>query len=120
MLQVMDTSVLAAFEEAEKIAPTTRKVIDTKRTIYRSRELRHPKRHAFGLPVLCDFGEARIGRRFDYEEIQPEVYKAPEILLQMEWDHMVDIWNAACVVSRARSSYMTIRNLTPDLGLGYG
>ncbi|KXT08415.1 hypothetical protein AC579_3809 [Pseudocercospora musae] len=97
MLQIMDTSVLTAFEEEEKTAPTTRKVIDTERTIYQSRKFKHPERHAFGLPVLCDFGEARVGRRFYYEEIQPEVYKAPEILLQMEWDHMVDIWNAACV-----------------------
>lgn len=89
------------------------------RTIYQSRKLKHPERHAFGLPVLCDFGEARVGRRFSYEEIQPEVYRAPEILLQMEWNHMVDIWNVARVVSRTESSYMAIRILTPDVGLGY-
>lgn len=119
MLQIMDTSVLTAFKEEERTAPTIRKVIDTERTIYQSRELKHPERHAFGLPVLCDFGEARVGRRFSYEEIQPEVYRAPEILLQMEWNHMVDIWNVACVVSRTESSYMAIRILTPDVGLGY-
>ncbi|KAF2212024.1 hypothetical protein CERZMDRAFT_106270 [Cercospora zeae-maydis SCOH1-5] len=68
-----------------------------KRTIYQSRELKHPERHAFGLPVLCDFGEARVGRRFHCGEIHPEVYEATEILLRMEGDHMVDIWNAACV-----------------------
>lgn len=73
MLQIMDTSVLMAFEEEERTAPTIRKVIDTERTIYQSRKLKHPERHAFGLPVLCDFGEARVGRRFSYEEIQPEV-----------------------------------------------
>lgn len=36
MLQIMDTSVLMAFEEEERTAPTIRKVIDTERTIYQS------------------------------------------------------------------------------------
>jgi serine/threonine-protein kinase SRPK3 len=52
---------------------------------------------------LCGFGEARIGAPHAYAEIQPEIYKAPEILMQFEWGHGVDIWNAGCLVSHASS-----------------
>src|SRR5271170_5074928 len=44
------------------------------------------------IQFFCDFGEARIGQRHQYEEILPEVYKAPEILLQTEWSYPIDIW----------------------------
>jgi len=55
--------------------------------------------HRHRYPVLCDFGEARMGGAYAYEEIQPEVYKAPEIIMQTDWSHSVDIWNVACLVS---------------------
>lgn len=98
MLRIQDTSVLPAFEEDERLSPSAHKTIDALRTIYASRSFRHPKNDAFGTPVLCDFGEARLGTTHSYEEIQPEIYKAPEILMQMSWSHSVDIWNLACVV----------------------
>ena len=33
------------------------------------------KDHTWGYPILCDFGKARIGGGYAYEEIQPEVHK---------------------------------------------
>ena len=27
------------------------------------------------------------------DNIQPEIYRAPEILLDMDWSYSVDIWN---------------------------
>ena len=104
MLQIEDTSVLNDFEQAEKTVPCTRKVVDATRTIYATRQFRNPKDFAFGPPILCDFGEARIGSSHQYQEIQPEVYKAPEILMQFDWSHSVDIWNLGCVVSATSSS----------------
>jgi hypothetical protein len=99
MLSIEDPSVLEDFEEAERTNPCPRKVVDDERTIYASRNFRRPKDHAWGYPILCDFGEARIGGTYPYEEIQPEVYKAPEIIMQTDWSHRVDIWNTALVVS---------------------
>ncbi|MCJ1259976.1 hypothetical protein MMC24_007816 [Lignoscripta atroalba] len=98
MLTIQDKSILTNFEEAERKSPCPRKVVSDERTIYASRDFRHPKNHAWGHPVLCDFGEARIGGSYSYEEIQPDVYKAPEIIMQTNWSHRVDIWNTACVV----------------------
>lgn len=99
MLQIEDSSVLSAFAEDEQTDPTPKKVINAERTIYASRKFRHPREHAFGSLVLCDFGEARIGPSFPYMNIQPDLYKAPELLLLLDWGQSVDIWNVACVVS---------------------
>jgi serine/threonine-protein kinase SRPK3 len=106
MLTIQDKSILTDFEEAERKSPCPRKIANDERTIYASRGFRRPKNLAWGYPVLCDFGEARIGGSYPYEEIQPEVYKAPEIIMQTDWPHSVDIWNTACVVSQLRSSLL--------------
>lgn len=44
--------------------------------------------------VLCDLGEARILQRNKKQDglIMPNAYRAPEILLDMEWDEKADIW----------------------------
>jgi hypothetical protein len=99
MLRVENESIFTDYERAQVDSPIHRKVISEERTIYASRPFRQPHEHAYGLPVLCDFGESRIGGSHAYAEIQPEVYKSPEILMQMDWGHPADIWNAACVVS---------------------
>ncbi|KAL2863743.1 kinase-like domain-containing protein [Aspergillus lucknowensis] len=98
MLTVEDEGVLEDFEKAEKEDPSPRKMINDERSIYATRNFRHPRNNAWGYPVLCDFGEARIGPRHSHEWIQPEVYRAPEIILELDWSHSVDIWNAGCLV----------------------
>lgn len=98
MLGVEDQSIFTDYEEAETREPRKRKPINEVRTIYSSRAFRRPRENQYGLPVLCDFGEARIGTPQAYTEIQPEVYKSPEILMQFDWGHAADIWNVACLV----------------------
>ncbi|GFF44961.1 serine/threonine-protein kinase SRPK [Aspergillus lentulus] len=66
MLTLEDETMLLDCAKAEAEDPSPRKNIDDSRTIYKSRKFRRPtggKR--YGLPVLCDFGEARIGKRQD-------------------------------------------------------
>lgn len=98
MLTVDDESMLEDFEEAEINNPAPKKVISPERTIYVSRDFRRPINDAWGRPVLCDFGEASIGNRHPHSAIQPTIYKAPEIVLEGEWSHSVDIWNVGCMV----------------------
>lgn len=49
------------------------------------------------MPILTDFGEARLG---DMHEglIQPDIYRAPEVILGMSWTSKVDIWNVGVLV----------------------
>ena len=94
---VKDYDIFADYEEAERRNPSDRKVINEERTIHRSRGVRHPRAHAYGQPILCDFGEARVVHAHKYSEIQPEIYKAPEILMQFDWHVSVEVWSAACL-----------------------
>jgi len=99
MLSIEDTSMLKDFEKAELENPSPRKVVDEDRTIYLSRRLRKPRNNYYGLPILCDFGEARIGPTQESGPfVQPHIYRAPEIIFEMQWGSAVDIWNVACLV----------------------
>ncbi|CAI7609709.1 unnamed protein product [Penicillium viridicatum] len=50
-----------------------------------------------GAPILCDFGSAVLGDEEQSEDIQPDIYRAPEVILQAPWSYSVDIWNVGCV-----------------------
>ena len=95
-LRIEDDSILKDFEAAELSTPSPRKV-DGEHVIYESRGLKRPKRS--GHPILCDFGEARFGKKTYTGDIQPYVYRAPEILLDIPWTYSVDIWNVGVMVS---------------------
>ncbi|KKZ68099.1 hypothetical protein EMCG_06209 [[Emmonsia] crescens] len=95
LLAIEDETILYIFEENELESPSPRK-IDGERIIYQSRKLPVPKIH--GRPVLCDFGEARTGSKTYHEDIQPYLYRAPEVLLRMKWDNKVDIWNVGVLI----------------------
>lgn len=93
-----DESVLVQFEKDELMEPSPKKELDGG-VVYVSRELGIPKE--FGEPMLCDFGSAvplddGIEHR---EDIQPDVYRSPEVILEIPWTYSVDIWNVGCMVS---------------------
>jgi serine/threonine protein kinase len=98
MLTIDDMSLLEDFEKAEIDDPSPTKIIDHVRTIYASRKFGLPQGILWGQPVLCDFGEARIGKSHK-GLIQPELYRAPEVLFEMDWSSSVDIWTVGVLVS---------------------
>jgi hypothetical protein len=49
---------------------------------------------------LCDFGSAVSGGVEHVEDIQPNIYRAPEVILQVPWTYSVDIWNVGCMVGK--------------------
>ncbi|KAI1913030.1 hypothetical protein LOZ61_003007 [Ophidiomyces ophidiicola] len=98
MLTIDDPSMLQDFEKAESDSPSPRKVIDDVRSIYTSRSFRNPRNGNWGGPILCDFGEARIGWAHQTGPfVQPNIYRAPEVTFQLEWGTPVDIWNVAAL-----------------------
>jgi serine/threonine-protein kinase SRPK3 len=52
-----------------------------------------------GLPFLTDFSEAQFGSSTHTGLIMPNVYRAPEVILGMEWGYPVDIWSFGMTVS---------------------
>lgn len=97
LFRLDDTTVLEAFEEEEWTNPSPRKV-DGDRVIYLSRNMDMTDRN-YGPPTLCDFGEARFGSTTYTDLIQPDQYRAPEVILGIPWDEKVDIWSVGVMVS---------------------
>ncbi|KFY03268.1 hypothetical protein V490_00224 [Pseudogymnoascus sp. VKM F-3557] len=92
---IEDTSILAAFEEAEIAHPSPRKkAVD--REIYISRTLDMPE--SIGEPVLCDFGNAVYGTNTNDDDAYPDVYRCPEVMLHLPWSYSADIWNVGVMI----------------------
>ncbi|KAL4808652.1 kinase-like domain-containing protein [Aspergillus unguis] len=100
MLSLEDHGMLTNFAAAEIEDPSPRKVVDSSRTIYLSRKFRRPTGSKnIGLPILCDFREARIGKTQESGPfIQPHIYRAPEVIFEMPWGSAIDIWNLAGLI----------------------
>lgn len=93
-----DSSIMTQFEKEELEQPSPMKEVDGG-IIYLSREMGIPR--AFGAPVLCDFGSAvSLDDGSEHrEDIQPNFYRSPEVILDIPWTYKVDIWNVGCMVS---------------------
>ena len=78
--------------------PIARKV-QSDHTIYYSRRM--PS--STGPPILCALGEARVGDQKQKGDIMPGIYRAPEVILDMEWDSSVDIWSIGTMVRKSLS-----------------
>ena len=96
LVDLEDDSILEDFEKEAVTNPSPGKLVGD-RIIYPSREL--PITKKFGNPILCDFGEARLGSLEHDDDIQPTLYRAPEVVLDMKWSYSVDIWSVGCMVS---------------------
>lgn len=86
LVGVNDESVLSILEQDELSSPSPRK-LDKDRVIYLSRPMFLIK----GEPLLSDLGEACLGERYK-GIIMPSLYRAPEVILGLEWNNKVDIW----------------------------
>ncbi|OGM44085.1 hypothetical protein ABOM_007279 [Aspergillus bombycis] len=91
LLPAGDPKSFSNVEEAEIKQPSPRKILTCGREIYLS-QLLIPGN---GLPLLSDFSEARFGNEDHNDDIMPHVYRAPEVVLNMNWDCKVDIWSVA-------------------------
>lgn len=55
----------------------------------------------FGLPVLADLSAAVRGETKRDHIAQPDLYRAPEVMLKAEWSYPIDIWNAGVMVNKS-------------------
>ena len=100
---VEDESLLSTLEQSELSSPSPRK-LDGDRIVYLSRPMFLTK----GEPLLSDLGEARLGSNHR-GVIMPSLYRAPEVMLGLEWNYKVDIWGLGLTVI---SSIPELRRLT--------
>ncbi|PGH01312.1 serine/threonine protein kinase [Helicocarpus griseus UAMH5409] len=96
MLRITVDSVFSDFEKELQNPVPRKEVVVCERTIYMSRDLRMP--NDLGAPVLCDFGSAMLANQYHTEFVQPNIYRAPEVVLGVPWTYSVDMWNVGCIV----------------------
>ena len=98
LLTALDQSIFQDLEIFERIHPSVRKIYSD-RTIYSGVHVIPEDPQLLGVPVLCDFGEARFGQECYNDPIQPFMYQAPEVVFMIPWSYPADVWNAGVMVS---------------------
>lgn len=94
MFSIDDEAELKAIEQDEMSEPSARKVYGGEAT-FLTRQIYTE----IGTPKLIDLGEARFGRDTYAEEVMPDLYRAPEVLLGLPLDEKIDIWALGLTVS---------------------
>ncbi|KAL1845540.1 hypothetical protein Daus18300_014503 [Diaporthe australafricana] len=51
-----------------------------------------------GQLVLSDLGSAKFGQETFTGDMMPDVYRAPEVILGMEWSSKVDLWSVGVMI----------------------
>lgn len=99
LLGLESPAAIAEMVKGEAQEPSPFKLQDG-RAIYPSRNFGDLNR-APGLPKIADFGLAVSGdgSSLHTHPIQPDLFQAPEVILQAGWTYSVDIWNIGVMVS---------------------
>ncbi|KAJ5773661.1 hypothetical protein N7457_008557 [Penicillium paradoxum] len=113
--EIEDISILDSFIDAEMKRPSARKFVND-RPVYASRRFEFPNK--FGRTALSDFGAAVCGEEKRNKDAQPNVYRSPEVMLEVEWSYPIDIWNVGAMIwDLFEGKHMFLGN-DPD-GKGY-
>ncbi|KAL8788594.1 MAG: hypothetical protein Q9195_007238 [Heterodermia aff. obscurata] len=110
---LQDKSIADEFVKAEQEYPSARKEMQGY-TVYASRALDAPSSKSIGLPLLSDFGAAVSGDIEHHRDVQPNVYKAPEVCLKAPWSYSIDIWNVGCLVCFTKFGVFMIAQAKSD------
>jgi nucleolar complex protein 3 len=94
LIKIEDQGISKAFVDVEMTSHSTRKVVDGK-PIYATRQFGLPKE--YGRAVLGDFGSTVRGDKPQIHDVQPDVYRCPEVMLKAEWNRLADIWNVGAM-----------------------
>ncbi|KAL4894840.1 kinase-like domain-containing protein [Aspergillus ambiguus] len=96
MVSFEDPAVLANFIDYQLKTPMASRIDSTGRSVYQSRNDFGPLKSLRSIPQLVDFGLAtRLEADDDWGvwPIQPDHYRAPEVILGNGWQMPTDIWN---------------------------
>jgi serine/threonine-protein kinase SRPK3 len=95
LLGLVDSSIVEQLDTKEIATSSLYKVVNWY-NLYNSANFGIPT--GLGRPILCDFSMARNGQVEHYHDIQPDPYRAPEVILGMPWGYAVDTWNVGVMV----------------------
>ncbi|KAF3479748.1 uncharacterized protein GIQ15_06724 [Arthroderma uncinatum] len=101
MVTFEDPAVLGDFMDSMYDQPMEYKIDSTGRPVYRCHNDFGPLRKLRNIPKIVDFG---LSTRLDGEDdsgvypIQPDHYRAPEVILGCGWRMGADIWNLGVLI----------------------
>ncbi|KAB8235601.1 putative protein kinase [Aspergillus alliaceus] len=101
MVSFEDPNVLADFMRSQLERPMAFKIDLTGRPVYQSRNDFGPLKSLKSIPQLVDFGLAtRLEEDDDWGvwPIQPDHYRAPEVILGNGWQMPADVWNLGALL----------------------
>ncbi|OBT66137.1 hypothetical protein VE03_05141 [Pseudogymnoascus sp. 23342-1-I1] len=113
LLDLANSSILEQLDTEEIAASSFYKAVNGY-TLYRSANFGIPTK--FGRPILCDFSLARNGQVENCHDIQPDPYRAPEVILEMPWSYSADIWNVGVMVWDMFENRHMFNGLDPETG----
>ncbi|KAI0431806.1 CMGC protein kinase [Xylaria sp. FL1042] len=113
LLGLVDSSIVEQLDTKEIAASSLYKSVNGY-NLYKSANFGIPTR--FGRPILCDFSLARNGQAEHCHDIQPDPYRAPEVILEMPWGYAVDIWNVGVMVWDMFENRRMFDGLDPETG----
>lgn len=123
MVSFEDPIVLADFMDSQLENPMAFKIDSTGQPVYQSRNDFGPLRSLRSIPQIVDFGLAtRLDEDDDWSvwPIQPDHYRAPEVILGNGWQMHVDIWSIDALVRPSLSKVIASTNLEPVVGYDPG
>ena len=100
LITIEDPSVLHSFAQSQSSKSMSQKTIGDYTIYLCHNNFGRPKSLDF-LPILSDFGSAQfqLDNVTNTWPIQPDCYRAPEVLLGAGWSYSADIWNLGVMVS---------------------
>lgn len=101
LIEIEDPSVLQDFARAQSSNPMARKTKDG-HYVYLSHNDFGELRSYYVLPKITDFGLAHKQEDdsvLNRHPIQPDEYRAPEVILGAGWTYSAGIWNLGLLIS---------------------
>jgi len=115
-MALREHSILDAVVRDEIEDPLPQKISED-RTIYLSRNNFGFQVNSLGRPVITDFGLSVCGDKAPHNHpIQPNGFRAPEVIIGASWDYSVDIWNLGALVRLNELLLLDILTIWLDLG----
>ena len=94
-----DKSLLEIAAREEYVDPLPQKHLKDGRIVYQSRSNYGPLRDIKGLVEITDLGLAVSGEQSNIGPIGAEIYRAPEVILDVGYSYSADIWALGVMVS---------------------
>lgn len=103
MLNSLDSQIFNYNEEIPSSDTTITRRVETQRRVLLDTEIR-----------LIDFGSATFENEHHSHTVTTRHYRAPEIVMGLDWSHPCDIWSIGCILVELLTGFPLFPTVDPD------